>query len=358
MLLHDAGNFSSAVLFSLIDQSDSGFIDFNNLNEFFESQGIYPYEEEIISILKRFDKDDDGRITLQEFKAGLSPKNIKVPIAIRTSPLKIISPKRRSPEKSLLSPSKNYPFQAIRRANSPVNQEKALFSNKSNKLASKSPKRAGSSLKKSEKTMSDLKNEVSRDLNISKRIEALSPFKRKTPERRNHQSFHQEDNRKNATDTKISYKALKKSPLNRKKFSNLDNLKRSLEKQMEISKKINQTFHKKSETLMSTLGKLEKFSSPIKEKSPRFHKEWSELVDFFKKIIGFEREIERIKQDLALRPDFNLMDFFAIYDKNEKGYLNQNEIKGFLESLSINPQYEAFNLFLRKFDRNNFGRFK
>ena len=70
------------------------------------------------------------------------------------------------------------------------------------------------------------------------------------------------------------------------------------------------------------------------------------------------REIERIKQDLALRPDFNLMDFFSIFDKNEKGYVNQNEIRLFLESLGVNPNSDSFPLFLKRFDRNNFGRFK
>ena len=34
-----------------------------------------------------------------------------------------------------------------------------------------------------------------------------------------------------------------------------------------------------------------------------------------------EKEVEKKKEELSLRPDFNLIDFFIIFDKNQKGYL-------------------------------------
>ena len=40
-------------------------------------------------------------------------------------------------------------------------------------------------------------------------------------------------------------------------------------------------------------------------------------------MIVLDKEIEIIKQDLALRPDFNLLDCFRLFDIKEKGkYLN------------------------------------
>jgi hypothetical protein len=71
----EASGFSIERLFDIIDAKNSGFIDFENLMNFFQKNGFYPYEEEIISILRRMDRDDDGRITYEEFENGLLPKN-------------------------------------------------------------------------------------------------------------------------------------------------------------------------------------------------------------------------------------------------------------------------------------------
>ena len=54
-------------------------MDFDNLMGFFTTNDYYPYEEEIISLLRSFDKDDDGRLTLQDFSEGILPKYFKSP---------------------------------------------------------------------------------------------------------------------------------------------------------------------------------------------------------------------------------------------------------------------------------------
>ena len=41
---------------------------------FFSINNYFPYEEEIILILRRLDKDDDGRLTLDDLISGLLPK--------------------------------------------------------------------------------------------------------------------------------------------------------------------------------------------------------------------------------------------------------------------------------------------
>lgn len=349
-LLFSSNNFSAALLFSIIDRADTGFVDFNNLHEFFETQGVYPYEEEVISILKRLDKDDDGRITLAEFKAGLAPKNFKGNFSYKRAILTSVSPKRSPSEKRLLSPTKQYPFDAIRKTvGSPTRG-----------LSPKVKVMSG------EKSMLALKSDVKRELSASKWTDKNnSPFKKKTPEKRSfNRSFHNDELKKHLTDSKAPSR---KSPLGKKKQDNINSLKKSLEKQMELSKKISQFSHKKSGTLTNFSSSHSKptntNASPVRPKSPgprspTFKQDWCELVDFFKKIIVLEREVERIKQDLSLRPDFNLMDFFAIFDRHEKGYLNQNEIKSLLESIGVTVKTDPFHLFLRRFDRNNFGRFK
>lgn len=83
-----------------------------------------------------------------------------------------------------------------------------------------------------------------------------------------------------------------------------------------------------------------------------------EITHFFKKIISLDREIERIKQDLALRPDFTLLDFFAFYDENEKGYLASEEMKDLLECFVKIISKDQFKLFEARFDKKRLGRFK
>ena len=41
---------------------------------FFSINNYFPYEEEIISILRRLDKDDDGRLNLNDLSTGILPK--------------------------------------------------------------------------------------------------------------------------------------------------------------------------------------------------------------------------------------------------------------------------------------------
>jgi Ca2+-binding EF-hand superfamily protein len=45
--------------------------------------------------------------------------------------------------------------------------------------------------------------------------------------------------------------------------------------------------------------------------------------------------LERVKIDLSLRTDFNLIDAFRIFDAEGKGWININEIKEGLSLLNI-----------------------
>lgn len=49
--------------------------------------------------------------------------------------------------------------------------------------------------------------------------------------------------------------------------------------------------------------------------------EESEVAKIFKDIIFLERELESAKIELALKPDFNLLDSFKLLDPNSKGFV-------------------------------------
>ena len=55
----------------LIDGSDEGNLNFNNLQKYLHDCGLMPYDAEIISFLRRVDRDDDGFITSEELEKFL-----------------------------------------------------------------------------------------------------------------------------------------------------------------------------------------------------------------------------------------------------------------------------------------------
>lgn len=50
----------------MIDGSDTGSLNFNNVQKFLHSSGLMPYDSEIIAFLRRVDRDDDGVISGEE----------------------------------------------------------------------------------------------------------------------------------------------------------------------------------------------------------------------------------------------------------------------------------------------------
>ena len=66
-------DFNMKDAFFTIDKFHSEFIDYNNLSTFFSKVGITLYEEQVVAILRRLDKDDDGRIGFDEFREAIFP---------------------------------------------------------------------------------------------------------------------------------------------------------------------------------------------------------------------------------------------------------------------------------------------
>jgi Ca2+-binding EF-hand superfamily protein len=103
----------------VIDGDEGGNLNFNNLQRYLHDCGLMPYDSEIISFLRRVDRDDDGVITGEELDRFLErfvhSDNVMQNIRRRTnfkatneSRLKTFSPGRMivSNKLSMLSPSK------------------------------------------------------------------------------------------------------------------------------------------------------------------------------------------------------------------------------------------------------------
>ena len=64
-------DFSIFNAFSTIDVHESGSIDYTNLRSFFKRQGKVVKDDDIVSVLRRIDRDDDGKLTYEEFAAAI-----------------------------------------------------------------------------------------------------------------------------------------------------------------------------------------------------------------------------------------------------------------------------------------------
>ena len=110
-------DYSHLEAFSCIDRFNSNRIDYDNLKSFFRDLAMFPYDEELIAILRRVDRDDDGVIKYDEFVEALDTidQDLKQDQLIRKSLSKPTSPAREysmatrriaSPNRSIASPTR------------------------------------------------------------------------------------------------------------------------------------------------------------------------------------------------------------------------------------------------------------
>ena len=77
--------------------------------------------------------------------------------------------------------------------------------------------------------------------------------------------------------------------------------------------------------------------------------------DFFKKMMEVESKLEDAKIRLAINPDFNCEDVFRIFDQNNKGFLNKDDIKNGLNLLGLFPTEKRLKLLMKRFDLEKNG---
>lgn len=78
------------------------------------------------------------------------------------------------------------------------------------------------------------------------------------------------------------------------------------------------------------------------------------MANSLKQIMFVEREVEAVKIELALRPDFNLVDAFRIFDIKIMGACSlQDLIDGLRRNLEISDlDIEAVQMFFHRFDKS------
>ena len=330
--------------FDRIDIDRTGFIDFEYLLKFFYNNNIYPYEEEIILILKRLDRDDDGRISLEDFTFLFNAN----PFGLSSSTgLSNKTPLKKTQE--LLNSMRLSP-QRIRGEN-----DFPTFINSNNSIYS------GKKLNSRMNNYSDDKNLVNSCFNSKNYSQLNYPFqavrKHISPIRNNYKSIYKSNGNylyifiysflivdfNNAKYT---------SPLirqNREIYQNYspEKVEKIYNGKVYESKYIisPQEFSKTTDIKEKYLNRNKQGN--INDQYSDFHKFMSNL----KKILLYEKEVEKAKEELTLKSDFNIDDFFNVFSNHGKIYISNEEIERALTDFGIHPKTNELYLFLRRFNK-------
>ena len=103
-----------------------------------------------------------------------------------------------------------------------------------------------------------------------------------------------------------------------------------------------------------------RFNSPLKDKyeSPKrkyLDYERNQFNDFLKKLMVIEGDIECLKIDLSINPDFNCEDAFRIFELDGRGFLDKDDLKYGLNLLNIYPTDHELRLLMKRFDLQKKG---
>lgn len=95
--------------------------------------------------------------------------------------------------------------------------------------------------------------------------------------------------------------------------------------------------------------------SPPREltRSPLRYSDEFELVAALKNQIDLDKDLERAKEELALRADFNTIDTFNMFDPLRKGAIDTSDLKDVYNLHGQYPDFDELALLMKKYDLNH-----
>eukprot|EP00826_Nyctotherus_ovalis_P012005 TRINITY_DN13130_c0_g2_i11.p1 TRINITY_DN13130_c0_g2~~TRINITY_DN13130_c0_g2_i11.p1 ORF type:complete len:558 (+),score=102.11 TRINITY_DN13130_c0_g2_i11:239-1912(+) len=82
------------------------------------------------------------------------------------------------------------------------------------------------------------------------------------------------------------------------------------------------------------------------------------IVLAMEKQLGYERRIEQVKEELALQPDFNLMEGFRFFDYERKGYASASDFYEGMKNLGVLGSYSDISALFKRMNVDSNGRLK
>ena len=117
-----------------------------------------------------------------------------------------------------------------------------------------------------------------------------------------------------------------------------------------LSKKQKPEINKEDSVNIVNLDKL-KSNSNLKENG----EEIKIFNNFLKFLLDGENKIENIKIELSKNKDFNVEDIFRLFEKNGRGFLDQEDLKYGFGVLNVYPSEFNMKLFMKRYDLQNKG---
>ena len=93
----------------------------------------------------------------------------------------------------------------------------------------------------------------------------------------------------------------------------------------------------------------------IKNQNEYFSYEQNQFNDFLRKLMEAEAKIEDAKLDLASNPEFVCEDFYTLFETNDKGYLDEEDLKNGLNLIGLNASDQDIKLLMKRFDLQKSG---
>lgn len=75
------------------------------------------------------------------------------------------------------------------------------------------------------------------------------------------------------------------------------------------------------------------------------------LIKLLNELVALDRSLERAKQDVIQRPDFNVYDAFRIFDVDGVGSISESEFKYALADIGVHVQAEDIDLFFKRYNK-------
>ena len=407
-------DFNLSDSFTSIDLQGLGYLDADAIYNFFMKNKLKITDNEILFLFRKFDKDQDGKISIQEFEnemnmVGINRTLIRSNITNSSNKLKSPNKTMNLSMKSPYSANNSQSNKKLQRKTPKKDLEKTPDIYKSNekdmKYLNNSIKSIKDSLKKSriEPNIEDYTmrvNESPERVSVSSRrlyrnyqfnqMDSDEKLNRDSPIREIEQKIQKQETIQNQVNFNNSvlnrsnqlitgnFGSNKKNNENRDQYYSTiaSNIKKSPERNITDnngsmrspyngtlasgSKKSPEIFHgtfgsneKKANDFMGSGIKksVRSYESPKKRNVLLTEYDEKELVRTLKLQIDLDREIEATKNDLALQTDFNLLEAFKLFDFKGNGSLTLYDLNKAFANLDIHLSEDETLVFIKRFDK-------
>jgi len=353
---------------------------------------VFPYDEEIISILHRFDSDGDGRLTIDNMRNFLT---VSPPIEkARNSDvflldnalidqmqeaaanfLKSMNPSsEKDNNRSNINetPTKNnnslsrydyYPYESVRKCNSPGKfNTPSKINNNNEENSSGDPLPNKNIISSSYFNSSNKDNERNGLINSNLQQSQINDEPKKNGSNDERGDFVNKMKEKPDISKKIGYRNTVKpisamSPFEggTKKNKSITNS-AELEKVQDSSaiKAIIQDIEQRNEFLKAIDENWLKSINEVQAPSQFTNSDYVKtMVNYMVKLAKANEKLAEIKLELVKQSDFNLIDFFSFFDKSKKGFCTIEEFQQVLKEQDTEIDPDILWVLIKRFDRKN-----